>query len=215
MYVSFFSLARCSPDKYGMDCHNIVAVSLHLNIDYSRMSDELMSIQSKSVPFSYPPARGSSDEVTAYSLFLRNNPTFTNYSYRGAKQAEVDGWEWNKDLDIPYTVSVIESLPFNTLGAIRVVYFPSVPCVEHTDWDDATDSEHTLGLSLIPSTGGVGCEVWNGSEYVTIDGNAMLLNDSIMHRVPTPNGMRITMRLFGKIDYNQLNLDQPTQVLYR
>lgn len=179
------------------------------------MTAELLAVQNHSIPFSYPPARGSTEEVTAYSLFLRSNLTFTDYSYRGAKQAAVNGWEWNKDLDIPYTISVIESLPFNTLGAIRVVYFPSVPCVEHTDWDDADDSEHTLGLSLIPSTGNVGCEVWNGSNYITINGNAMLLNDSVKHRVPTPDGMRITMRLFGKIDYNKFNLDQPTQVLYR
>jgi hypothetical protein len=200
-----------------MDYSNIVAAGLKLDIDYVRMTNELLGLQDNSIPFSYPPARGSTHEVTAYSLFLRTNPTFTNYSYRGAKQAEVNGWEWNKDLNIPYTVSAIESLPIDVLGAIRVVYFPNVPCVEHTDWDDANDSEHTLGLSLIPSTGGVGCEVWDSkqNQYVTINGNAMLLNDSIMHRVPTPDGMRITMRLFGKFDYNRLNLYQPTQVLYR
>jgi len=193
-------------NKYFMDFKNLIAASLNLDINYVRMSNELLNVQHtpNCVPFSYPAARGSNEEVTAYSLFLRTNPSFKNYSYRGAKQAEVTDWEWDSTLDISYTQSVIESLPFDVLGTIRVVYFPGVPCVEHTDWDDFKDSEHTLGLSIIPSTGDTWCNVWNKKQekYIQIPGNAMLLNDSIKHEVPRPNGTRITIRVFGKIDYS-------------
>lgn len=187
-----------------MDYYNIIAAKLNLDINYVQMTNELLAAQYMGIPFSYPPERGSNIDVTAYSLFLRTNSTFTDYSYRGAKQAVIESWEWNEDLAIPYTLSVIKSLPFKTLGAIRVVYFPSVPCVEHTDWDDPADTKHTLGLSLIPSTADTHCNVWYEKEnrYVQIPGNAMLLNDSIKHSVPAGIGTRITMRLFGEIDYS-------------
>ncbi len=194
------------PINIFMDFNDIIAASLNLDIDYEKMTSELLAVQDsdKCFPFSYPPNRGDIDKVTAYSLFLRINPTFIDYSYRGAKQANESEWGWDYKLNIPYTRHVIESLPFNILGAIRVVYFPNVPCVEHTDWDDRGDKTHTLGLSLIPSTGNTWCEIWSDElgEYVKVFGNAMLLNDSIKHRVPCSNGTRITMRIFGEIDYH-------------
>ena len=187
-----------------MDYKNIIAAGLDLDIDYKKMADELLTVMSseKCIPFSYPAERGSKEEVTAYSLFLRNSIEPVEYSYRGAKSGSTESYQWT-NLLIPYTKSIIESLPFKYLTAVRVVYFPDVPCVEHTDWDDSNDHIHTLGLSIIPSTADVCCEVWNEklNDYVSIPGNAMLLNDSIKHRVPKGIGTRITMRLFGEIDY--------------
>lgn len=188
-----------------MDYKNIMAAGLDLDIDYEKMSQELLSAMSTPdcVPFSYPAERGATEEVTAYSLFLRNSTDPVEYSYRGAKSGDADSYQWNR-LSIPYTKSIIESLPFKQLTAVRVVYFPDVPCVEHTDWDDTGDHVHTLGLSIIPSTAGTWCEVWNEqlNDYVAIPGNAMLLNDSIKHRVPKGIGTRITMRVFGEVDYS-------------
>jgi len=187
-----------------MDYKNIIATGLNLDIDYKKMSEELIAAMSsdKCLPFSYPPERGAKEEVTAYSLFLRNSTEPVEYSYRGAKSGSTKSYQW-ANLIIPYTKSIIESLPFKNLTAVRVVYFPDVPCVEHTDWDDSNDHVHTLGLSIIPSTADVCCEVWNETlnDYVSIPGNAMLLNDSIKHRVPKGIGTRITMRVFGEIDY--------------
>jgi len=184
---------------------NILVAALDLDIDYERMSRELLTAMSSDlcVAFSYPAERGAVEEVTAYSLFLRNSTDLVEYSYRGAKSGDVDSYQWNS-LSIPYTKSIIESLPFKQLTAVRVVYFPDVPCVEHTDWDDTGDHVHTLGLSIIPSTAGTWCEVWNEqlNGYVAIPGNAMLLNDSIKHRVPKGIGTRITMRVFGEVDYS-------------
>jgi hypothetical protein len=98
-------------------------------------------------------------------------------------------------------------MPYTKLGTVRIVYFPNVPCVEHTDWDDASDTTRTVGLSIIPSTGNTHCNVWSEKiqKYVAISGNAMLLNDSIKHWVPRSEGTRITMRVFGEIDLNWFN----------
>ena len=180
----------------------IIAAALNLDIDYERMAAELLAVQSKAVAFSYLTDE-SKENVTAYSLFLRKSSEPTAYSYRGAKSADFDSWTWDYDLNIPYTRTVIGSMPYLKLGAIRIVYFPNIPCMEHTDWDDSSDTVHTLGLSIIPSTAGVSCEVWSDKEndYVSIPGHAMLLNDSIKHKVPRGIGTRITMRVFGEIDY--------------
>jgi hypothetical protein len=179
----------------------MIAAALNLDIDYDRMTAELLAVQSKAVAFSYLTDE-SKETVTAYSLFLRKSSEPTAYSYRGAKSANLDSWTWDYDLNVPYTRIVIGSMPYLKLGAIRVVYFPNVPCMEHTDWDDPDDTTHTLGLSIIPSTGNTHCNVWSEEkqDYVSIPGNAMLLNDSIPHWVPQAAGTRITMRVFGEID---------------
>lgn len=181
----------------------LLAAALKLDIDYHRMTLELLPLMnhSKCIPFSYP-AEGKN--VTAYSLFLRVSPEETDYSYRGAKSADFNSWDWDGDLELSYTKSVINKIPFKSLGTVRVVYFPDIPCVEHTDWDNAADTKHTLGLSIIPNTANTHCNVWYEKEnrYISISGNAMLLNDSVRHNVPAGTGTRITMRVFGEIDYS-------------
>ena len=186
----------------SIDYNNLIAAELNLNIDYPRMAAELMIAQSKAVPFSYN-TDGTNEAVTAYSLFLRKSSIQTEYRYRGAKSADFSSWDWDWDVDIPYTRSVISTIPFVTLGTVRIVYFPSIPCMEHTDWDNVSDVRHTLGISIIPDTANTHCNVWSEKEnqYVSIPGNAMLLNDSVRHNVPAGTGTRITMRLFGEIDY--------------
>ena len=166
-----------------MNYKNLIAAALRLDIDYQKMSNELMSAMSSNlcVPFSYPTSRENKTEVTAYSLFLRESSEHKDYSYRGAKNADYNTWSWIKDLNIPYTQLIVESMPFKPLSAVRIVYFPAVPCVEHTDWDDPNDTKHTLGLSIIPNTADTHCNVWSEKikNYVSIPGNAMLLNDSM------------------------------------
>jgi hypothetical protein len=183
----------------------ILASALNLDIDYDRMATELLAVMSheKCIQFSYPTSPDI--EVTAYSIFLRNcSVQPTEVSFRTAKSVDFDDWTWDYNLDIPYTRSIVNSLPFTTLGTVRVVFFPDVPCIEHTDWDDVTDSKHTLGLSIIPNTAETCCNVWSEKlqKYVEIPGNAMLLNDSVKHFVPLGKGTRITMRIFGEIDYS-------------
>jgi hypothetical protein len=190
-----------------MNYENILAAGLSLDIDFETMTEELLNVitSDKCQPFSYTDTSGNL--CNAFSLFLRVNSTMEEYSYRGAKLSTLENWDWDQTLNIPHTITEINKLPFCQLGIVRVVYFPNIPCVEHTDWDDSTNLKNTLGLSLIPSTGETHCNVWSEKlqEYVSIPGNAMLLNDSVKHWVPISTGTRITMRLFGDIDYNWFN----------
>jgi len=187
-----------------IDFSQIIAAGLNLDIDYERMTRELVIAQQSKecIPFVY---KDNDQECQSYSLFLRKNSTMPQYSYRGAKLADLSNWEWDSSLNIPYTISAIEQLPFKKLGTVRAVYFPDIPCIEHTDWDDKSNLKNTLGLSLIPTTGDTYCNIWSEklNDYVSIHGHAMLFNDSIRHHVPKANGLRITVRLFGEIDYDK------------
>jgi hypothetical protein len=190
-----------------VDYTKLIAANLNLDIDYKKMEVELLEAMKSMdcVPFSYSTDLGES--VTAYSLFLRSNSNMSLYSYRGAKLSNIDEIKWNLSLNIPYTKLVIESFPYISLGTIRVVYFPNIPCIEHTDWDNQNDFKNTLGLSLIPFTGNTHCDIWSDTDnqWISVIGNAMLLNDSIKHRVPKSDGIRIAMRIFGDIDYSWFN----------
>lgn len=189
-----------------VDYEKIVAAPINLDLDYEKITHELMNelVNHKCVPFTYPPERGSNEKVTAYSLFLRSPQDNFDYSYRGSKSADFAKFNWNSEIEIPYTKSCIENIPFTKLGTVRAVYFPDIPCVEHTDWDNVNDLEHTLGLSIIPSTGDTHCKIWIDKlcTYVEIPGNTMLLNDSVKHFVPKSTGTRIAIRIFGSIDYS-------------
>jgi len=186
-----------------MDFKNLVAAELKLDIDYDKLAEELLPLKKspKCLPFTHTDDYGNVGYV--YSLFLRSNPTIESYNFRKVKSADLNKWNWDNDLDIPYTKSVVSNLPFNKLGAIRVIYFSEAPAPPHTDWDDSTDIENSLGLSIIPLTGNTFCKVWDESNQThrIISGNAMLLNDAFKHEVPKSSGMRITMRIFGTIDY--------------
>jgi hypothetical protein len=119
-----------------------------------------------------------------------------------AKLADPASWSWDESLDIPYTRSVIESMPINPIGMVVVGIFAGLPM--HSDWNDQTDTEHTLGLNIIPNTGDTAPKIWYEKEnrFVTVPGNAAFLNDSIKHEIPPNNGTRITVRVFGNIDYS-------------
>ena len=188
-----------------IDYTKILVAGLNLDIDYKLMTRELLTLidHPKCIKFSYP--TDDTTEVDAYSIFLREcGKSIKEINFRNAKSVDFKDWFWDKSLSIPYTQSIIDQIPFNELGTVRVVFFPNVPCIEHTDWDDSTDAEHTLGISIIPDTAGVSCSVWSESsnQYVSVPSNAMLLNDSVKHYVDKTKGTRITLRMFGKIDYS-------------
>jgi hypothetical protein len=185
---------------------NLIAAAVNLDIDYQRMTQEMLTAMNnpRCTKFKFAEKVPGAQSYEGYSLFLRESSETSAYGYRDVKAASFDTWKWAEDLDIPYTRTVIDALPFNPLGTARIIYFPDVPCIKHTDWDDPTDIKHTLGLSIIPSTGNTHCEVWseNLGKSLPVYGHAMLLNDSIPHWVPKANGIRMTIRLFGEIDYD-------------
>lgn len=143
-----------------------------------------------------------------YIFYLREHPDTKSQSYFATKPLDHNRWSWRNDLDIPYTKQFINSLPFTSLGMIRVFIFKDTFLPVHKDWmtggmDSSTDYDRCLGLSIIPSTGGVPMKIWSSqlNQVVEVPGNAILFNDSVWHAVPKTTGYRITIRVFGKIDY--------------
>ena len=189
-----------------IDYSKLVAARLNLDIDYSRMAAELISAMNshRAIKIEYP-LHETTEITTVHSLFLRKDsiPSLASFETQ-KKESDNKQWRWADDICVPYTQSVIDSLPYTFLKAVCVGYFPNAGLGPHVDWTDHSDFGNTLGLSIIPSTGDTCCEIWSDSknQFVSIDGNAMLFNDSITHRVPKSSGLRITVRVFGIIDYS-------------
>lgn len=139
-----------------------------------------------------------------------NNPSnITNFSI--TKNLPTEGWSWIDQVaqDAPYTVQCIESLPFKKIGCIRVFITENTFFPTHRDYGmfgpavQAAEYEKTLGVSLLPDTGGVPMSIqsYKTNEIYEVTGNAMLFNDSAWHGVKFTPGMRITIRVFGEVDY--------------
>jgi len=146
----------------------------------------------------------------AHIFYLRKCTTTDKQSFSITKYLPHTDWVWRDDIDIPYTKQFIDSLPFKTLGMIRVFIFSDTFLPVHKDYKTpevlghSEDYDKCLGLSIIPTTGGVPMKIWSNKlkKVVDVPGNAMLFNDSVVHAVPKTTGIRITIRVFGDIDYS-------------
>lgn len=128
------------------------------------------------------------------------------------KKLSVTGWQWRNEIieNTPYLKSCIESLPYKHIGCIRVFITENTFFATHRDygWGEdklSTDYDSCFGLSIIPDTGGVPMKIYSFDTRAVheVDGNAMLFNDSAWHGVGMVNGIRITIRIFGEIDYQE------------
>jgi hypothetical protein len=118
-------------------------------------------------------------------------------------------WFWRPELAqrISYTIQCIESLPYSALGLIRVFVCDSTFMPTHRDTrPPVEDRTKSIGISLIPATGGVGMLIWDDAKRRAheVKGNCLLFDDSRWHGVPMTRGVRITMRIFGDLDYGRL-----------
>jgi hypothetical protein len=129
------------------------------------------------------------------------------------KQFETDGWDWIPDIvsRAPYTIKCIESLPFTKIGCIRVFVTENTFFATHRDsntggnFELSSDYARCLGVSLIPSTGNVPMSIqsFKTGKVYEVPGNAMLFNDSAFHGVKFTPDLRITIRVFGEVDFNK------------
>ena len=148
------------------------------------------------------------------SLYLRNSTTgdaLRNSSYRFTKTLAHASWHWRAELKdrIPYTIECIESLPYDPLGAVRAFACENTFMPTHRDVEpgpDARDRSRAIGISLIPATGGVGMLVWNraGRCVEEVRGHCIMFDDGCWHGVPMTQGMRITIRVFGELNFERL-----------
>lgn len=166
-----------------------------------------------------------------YNLYLTSpevESDFKNRSFNRTKYLDHSLWRWRPSLKhkIPYTIQCIESLPYKSIGLIRVFITKNTFFPTHYDYDYNLDNSNlsgqddltkTLGVSLVPSTGDVPLKIWSNKDNCvkTIHGNSMLFRDSQPHGVPFTAGTRITIRIFGNIDFNLLEdyIDKDSIVL--
>lgn len=146
-----------------------------------------------------------------YIFYLRENLENTKDIKRFdfTKTLPTDKWvqidQFKKSL--PYTIEYIENLPYKHIGCIRV-FITENTFAAHRDygWGKnslSKDYEKCFGLSIIPDTRNVSMKIqsFKDNKVYDIHGNAMLFNDSAWHGVPYVPGLRITIRIFGEIDY--------------
>lgn len=153
-----------------------------------------------------------------FYLRLSNDVLNNNENYANSKQKNIDEYKWRVDLldKISYTKKIIENI-FTKIGIVRIFVTKDTFIPAHRDYGDAskyynmkyfsTEYQKVLGLSLIPSTGDVPMKIYSPiyKKVVDVPGNAMLFNDSAFHGVPITNGYRITIRIFGELDYSQFD----------
>jgi hypothetical protein len=145
-------------------------------------------------------------------FYLKEIPGVKNNRFDYTKNADHRLWRWRPELKdlIPYTISAIEQLPLKNIGCVRVFLTENTIFPTHRDygWREQSisrDIQKCLGISLIPETGDVPMMIQDvDGKIYNIFGNAMLFNDWAFHGVAKASGMRITIRVFGDLDFGKL-----------
>lgn len=144
-------------------------------------------------------------------FYLRNsrdNDVTVDARFSVTKTLAHGSWYWRPELEglLPYTIRCVESLPYRELGLIRAFVCQDTFMPTHRDTlpDSGCDRSKSLGVSLIPDTGGVGMLIWDGRAVREVHGNCILFDDSRWHGVPLTRGTRITLRIFGDLDFTRI-----------
>ena len=192
-----------------MNYKKLLAAAINLDIDYDRLAKELQVLEHHTLTHQYDINKWSTRQSlgSARALLLRTTTDTITAEWDGGsnkpiKTVKHNTWSWNESLDIPYTRQVINNLPYNTLGAVRLFFYRDVFVPFHVDHNNSGDTTYTLGLSIIPQPAEAQVQLQHNDSLYVIDGHAMLLNDSISHCVTKTTGCRITVRVFGDIDYS-------------
>jgi hypothetical protein len=182
-----------------MDFINIKAAAIDLNIDDERLTSEIMSIpDDKWTPSEYD-ILGSDPWKT---IWLRVNNKENIRDFKSAKSVPHQDWCWDSDLNINYLKSVLENLPFKTIGMIRA-FSLSGSIAMHVDSNDTTPTELTynVGLTLAPNL-----EMPMSLDGIEIKEKYVLFNDSLPHGFPNATRPQISIRIFGDIEYDKLKI---------
>jgi hypothetical protein len=144
------------------------------------------------------------------SLYLRS-PNFDFKSYSQAKNHQPENSIWNIEIldKIPYTREVIESLPFNKIGIVRVFLTENTFLPTH---DDRTISlKNNLGISLVPIDSGSPLVIFDRKSHKSypVFSSSFIFDDFDLHGIPMVEGLRIDVRVFGEFqnDFIQNNLN--------
>jgi hypothetical protein len=158
--------------------------------------------------------RGAPDRLAGASIFYLRSSTENDVTrdsrFSVNKKLAHSSWFWRPALSelIPYTIECIESLPYRSLGLVRAFVCRDTFMPTHRDtapeW--GCDKTQSIGLSLIPATGGVPMLIWDdaAARVRELHGHCLVFDDSKWHGVPMTRGTRITLRVFGELEFERL-----------
>lgn len=176
---------------------NYIAAEFDFDFDHNKMAEELLSIPRDKWLVS------SRDNYTYKSLFATVNDTQVYTDFKSAKIIPHSAWSWDYTLDIPYTRSVVESLPASIFGIVRVMW-TNGPLPLHVDTNDTTPTEldYRLGVTLAP----ILHEPMQMKDKVLVHGKTVLFDDSILHGFPIATTDQLGIRIFGNFDYDKFKI---------
>lgn len=121
--------------------------------------------------------------------------------YLRSKKSNFEDSKWNPSLGsrLKYTKTLIENLPFEHVGLVRVFILENTFLPTHHD-KIFSNANNSLGLSLVPIHSGSPLMVYDREtrKIESIFSNCFLFDDSHLHGIPMVNGLRIDIRVFGK-----------------
>jgi hypothetical protein len=142
-----------------------------------------------------------------HSFYIRHSDVKSK-SYQQIKNSKTESFFWNSlVLDkLSYTRSIIEKLPFDRVDCVRAFIIEQSFLPTHHDNVNGCD-ENNIGISLVPVHSGTPMIVYDSAENKTIPilSPCFLFDDSNYHGIPWVNNIRIDIRVFGKLNYNQLH----------
>jgi hypothetical protein len=182
-----------------MNFINIKAAAIDLDIDDERLVREIMSIPSDKWTLSEYDILGSHPWKT---IWLRVNNTEKFRDFKSAKSVPHKDWYWDPNLNIDYLKSVVENLPFKTVGMIRAFSLGGSIAM-HVDSNDTTpkDLNYNMGLTLAPNL-----EMPMSLDGTEIKEKYLLFKDSLPHGFPNATTPQISIRIFGDIEYDKLKI---------
>lgn len=183
-----------------MDWNNIKAAAVKINVDDSRLTQELEAIPKEL----WDSGEDLTSNTSWNTIWIRTNSIAEFTDFKLAKGIDHSEWEWREDLTIPYIKSLVESLPIRTIGMIRA-FILTGPLPIHIDSNESTPKalDYNLALTIaskleVPMTMTAGTKVKE---------KTIFFNDSIPHGFPDAVGTQMSIRVFGDFEYDKFEVD--------
>lgn len=185
----------------AMDYSKVIAIEVDIDIDYDILRQEFIGILDTRWHHhsSYLPGY---EHITYKSLFLKkNNIGFFN-DFKIAKTIPHSEWYWDDDINMPYTKTVIDSLPAKSIGIVRIMVTNGILPL-HTDCNSNTPVDHTyqLGLTISPVYSD---KLQIGNTFIPYQ--AVFFNDSVPHGFLSSTDIQMSIRIFGDFEYDKFNI---------
>ena len=182
-----------------MDWNNIKAAAVKINVDDSKLTQELEAIPKEL----WDSGEDLTSNTSWNTIWIRTNSIAEFPDFKLAKGIDHSEWEWREDLSIPYIKSLVESLPIRTIGMIRA-FILTGPLPIHIDSNESTPKALDYNLALtIASKLEVPMTMTDGTK---VKEKTIFFNDSIPHGFPDAVGTQMSIRIFGDFEYDKFKV---------